>query len=399
MNVSINELCITKLLSHSPMIGRSQSFIMNRRDVIKNSKFSFFSSSLMFTSIKSFYKSTSFSHFTSTPIKVGETCLSVYTPRISSMIDVETLCHTFISVNFSHCSGEIAGAIYANEQSITTKQCNFNYCSGEICSCIYIYDSFIKTYNTIVENCNIEVNENYSGYSSLFLYVNKGNDNTIISNTSLSFTNDIASNKGNKTSFIYISNGIVSITKLILSTIDLNVTYGLCFVGCSLININQLIVLNSTKNQTNLMTPVFVDEVPQVYVTESVFMIGNEDGVSILLSNSFAFVSKCCFNSDEKKAIASNETNNERIFTNLVLFNITCKVESGMWWKASQTEISLSVKHKATITLIVFFVFYGLVFIGLVFLIFCKIGNDSTPKYGELHSETQSEEEDMSSMT
>ena len=90
---------------------------------------------------------------------------------------------------------------------------------------------------------------------------------------------------------------------------------------------------------------------------------------------------------------------NERIFTQQVLFNITCKIESGMWWKASQTEISLNTKYKATTTIIVFFVFYGLVFIGLIVLIFCRIGNDSTPKYGELHSETQNEEEDTSSTT
>ncbi|KAH0794985.1 hypothetical protein GPJ56_001111 [Histomonas meleagridis] len=117
------------------------------------------------------------------------------------------------------------------------------------------------------------------------------------------------------------------------------------------------------------------------------FILSNCDFMSnskiSLRSYTIAMLSSCCFTSSTENVIDTDASSKYSLDN--VNFNESCPINN------ATASLSQEKQAYAIVTIVVFIFCFAALFITLIALVFCKVGSDETPKYGQLHDEGDDE--------
>lgn len=136
------------------------------------------------------------------------------------------------------------------------------------------------------------------------------------------------------------------------------------------------------------VTGIEIRETPKTVIQSSRF-VGFSNTVLSFGSGCYAVVRECCFANEANPIVAYDSLS--------VMIEEVVNSSDCLFLSTSTTEISEHVEEFGIITCVVFFIFFGFVWIGMIIFVVVKIGNYAVVKYAFLHQEEEEDYDDMES--
>lgn len=240
-----------------------------------------------------------------------------------------------------------------SQNNVTIIKCNFTNCNNRNgVSVIKTAGSSFYMKNSSVSNCG-----------PIFAYIESPKNDSYISYTN--FTGAGTSDKP-----VLLIQG----SNFKLNNVEIKVETEKAFCvklsGCTKVEF----VSSSFYHRVENMTSIVASDSPNLQFSACNFNLTCIN----LTENSFAMFSSCCFMGTE-----------DLISTDLSSYYSTTGDSFSTNCPIIEKTASLSSEKKAyaITTIVVFFFCFAALFITLIVLVFCKVGSESTPKYGKLHDE------------
>lgn len=275
--------------------------------------------------------------YVETCIYVRKGIISNIQTNLSAPFCLENTNLLLLEVQMTNCSGELSGCAYCNRGTIDITLSSISECYGALAGISSSMDAAIT-----IESCQ------FTKCSSPFVCVDGGSLN--ISHLRLYDDSAIAG------SLLQINNSLWNTLKF------LNVSTA-----------SSLSAINLSKT-------------PNTLIQASAFF-GFPESVLSMGSGCYVVVRDCCFG-NARKPVVSRDDQNLTLY--LVIKNVVNSTEC-LFLSPTTAEISERTEEFGILTCTVFFVFFGIVWVGVIVFVFIKIGNYAAVKYQILHDD---EEED-----
>ncbi|OHS96559.1 hypothetical protein TRFO_37267 [Tritrichomonas foetus] len=140
------------------------------------------------------------------------------------------------------------------------------------------------------------------------------------------------------------------------------------------------IIFTNCTFDVSTVKAIYASQTPDIRITDCDF-IGSSS--IVLKDRSYAMIVHSCFELNLSDAISLSSDSAQTD----VVFNQKCPIIESL-------ETPTSGKDKYAIaTIVVFSCCFAVLFIGLVVLVFCKVGSTEAPQYGQLHEASQGDDE------